>query len=24
VAFLVEQGTFCFGEIVSPNSGAVI
>lgn len=24
VAFLVEQGTFCVGEIVSPNSGAVI
>jgi NAD(P)-dependent dehydrogenase (short-subunit alcohol dehydrogenase family) len=24
VAFLIEQGTFCFGEIISPNSGAVI
>lgn len=24
VAFLAEQGTFCVGEIVSPNSGAVI
>jgi NAD(P)-dependent dehydrogenase (short-subunit alcohol dehydrogenase family) len=24
VAFLVEQGTFCVGEVISPNSGAVI
>jgi hypothetical protein len=24
VAFLVEEGTFATGEIVSPNSGAVI
>ena len=24
VAFLVENGTFCSGEIISPNSGAVI
>ena len=24
VAFLLEQGTFCFGEVISPNSGAVI
>lgn len=24
VAFLVEEGTFCNGEVVSPNSGAVI
>lgn len=24
VAFLVEKGTFCSGEIISPNSGAVI
>lgn len=24
VAFLLEQGTFCVGEIVSPNCGAVI
>jgi NAD(P)-dependent dehydrogenase (short-subunit alcohol dehydrogenase family) len=24
VAFLVEDGTFCSGEIISPNSGAVI
>lgn len=24
VGFLVEEGTFCLGEVVSPNSGAVI
>jgi 2-hydroxycyclohexanecarboxyl-CoA dehydrogenase len=24
VAFLVENGTFCSGEVISPNSGAVI
>ena len=24
VAFLVEDGTFCSGEVISPNSGAVI
>lgn len=24
VAFLIESGTFCSGEIISPNSGAVI
>lgn len=24
VAFLIEQGTFCVGEVVSPNCGAVI
>lgn len=24
VAFLIEEGTFCSGEVISPNSGAVI
>jgi NAD(P)-dependent dehydrogenase (short-subunit alcohol dehydrogenase family) len=24
VAFLIEEGTFCSGEVVSPNAGAVI
>jgi NAD(P)-dependent dehydrogenase (short-subunit alcohol dehydrogenase family) len=23
-AFLIEEGTFCCGEVISPNAGAVI